>query len=145
MFDMSEFEFLGDDASDAEFLRQREHIRRQCLAHIAALQPGDPAAEQAVTYLISVEGDDENYPIGDPTLTVAQVRDLVPRTALNERFFIVRDQDIPEPWRERFNAASIGSTRLEQGAYGNDWLKFLQLWEREMAHFEAHRKELPDD
>jgi len=137
---------LSDNGDDAQFLRERERARRENLWLIAALQPGDPAAESPVNLLIAIEAGDETYPIGDAwQLSAVQVRDQVPRTALSERIFLIRDQDIPEPWRERFTQASVGSTRPEQGAYGHDWLKFLQLWEREMAHLDAHKQELSDD
>lgn len=52
---------------------------------------------------------------------------------------IVRDQDIPQPWRERFLCASRGSTRLVEGTYYQDWEKFVSEWKREMAHLELHR------
>lgn len=53
---------------------------------------------------------------------------------------IVRDLDIPQPWRERFHCASRGSTRFVEGAYYRDWEKFVSEWTREMAHLELHRR-----
>ena len=52
---------------------------------------------------------------------------------------IVPDEAIPEPWRERFMCASYGSTRVPEGAYLHDWLKFIAKWKQEMAHLERHR------
>ena len=52
---------------------------------------------------------------------------------------ILRDDAIPEPWRERFSCASYGSTRVVEGAYLHDWLKFLSKWQQEMTHLERHR------
>lgn len=53
--------------------------------------------------------------------------------------YIVRDDAIPEPWRERFMCASYGSTRVAEGAYLHDWLKFIAKWKQEMEHLECHR------
>jgi len=52
---------------------------------------------------------------------------------------IVRDDAIPEPWRERFLCASYGSTRVVEGAYLHDWLNFLSKWQQEMTHLERHK------
>jgi len=52
---------------------------------------------------------------------------------------IVREVSIPEPWRERFLQASIGSTRLEAAPYLHDLEKFVHLWTQEIQHLEAHR------
>lgn len=68
------------------------------------------------------------------------MREQVPFTARPEGLWIVRDQELPQPWREWFNVASIDSTRVEQGFYQHDWLSFLPWWEREMAHFESALK-----
>lgn len=43
------------------------------------------------------------------------------------------------PWRERFDQASVGSTRLVAGPYLDDLKKFVDEWEREMIHLQAHR------
>jgi hypothetical protein len=51
----------------------------------------------------------------------------------------VLELTIPQPWRERFQQASIGSTRVVEGPYATDWEKFLARWEAEMRHLEQHR------
>jgi len=52
---------------------------------------------------------------------------------------IVRVEHIPEPWRSRFLAASIGSTRVVEGFYAHDWHSFLRKWQAEMCHVAEHR------
>jgi hypothetical protein len=52
---------------------------------------------------------------------------------------IIWERDIPQPWRERFLQASIGSTRVSDGPYVADWDNFLTEWEREMRHLQTHR------
>lgn len=120
-------------------LWQREKARRQALWQLQGLRPGDPAAAEWLVMINEVEFLERLEPIGDGCeLTIEQLRALVPIVDLRE-FRIVRDADIPEPWRERFGQASTGSTRLPEGSYGRDWLRFLSLWEREMAHLQQHR------
>jgi len=52
---------------------------------------------------------------------------------------IVREASIPQPWRERFLQASVGSTRLVDGLYAHDWEKFLSEWQAEMKRVDVHR------
>lgn len=54
----------------------------------------------------------------------------------NSGISILREASIPQPWRERFLQASIGSTRLVDGHYPADWNKFLAGWEAEIWHLE---------
>jgi hypothetical protein len=51
---------------------------------------------------------------------------------------IILERDIPQPWRERFLQASIGSTRVTDRPYATDWDKFLTEWEHEMQHLPNH-------
>jgi hypothetical protein len=57
----------------------------------------------------------------------------------NSGLDIILEQTIPQPWRERFLQASIGSTRVPDGPYAADWDNFLTEWEREMQHLQTHR------
>lgn len=57
---------------------------------------------------------------------------------------LVVDDSIPEPWRQRFWAASVGSTRLAAGAYFLDFEKFVLVWHRELEHLKAHRSNRQD-
>lgn len=77
-------------------------------------------------------------------LRLRQNQPWVPsKMAVNSPFHsgidIILEQTIPQPWRERFHQASIGSTRLIDGPYARDLDKFLVGWEAEMRHLEAHR------
>jgi hypothetical protein len=57
---------------------------------------------------------------------------------------IVREESIPEPWRERFLQASIGSTRVETGPFLNDFEKFINLWKHENQRLEAYRSAIDE-
>lgn len=72
-------------------------------------------------------------------LELTDVRDTVPIQHRHGSIDIIFEQDIPEPWRERFFQASVGSTKVSDGPYAKDWDKFLAMWEVEMRHLEAHR------
>lgn len=122
--------------SDRIDLRQRERDRRNALWNLNGLSPGDPAALPWLSVLDAIDDQDRNDPAG---MSIESLVTEVPVTQLNPRFRVVRDEDLPEPWRTRFEQASIGSTRLSEGAYAHDWMKFIRLWSLEMAHVEAHR------
>lgn len=122
--------------SDRIGLRQRERDRRNALWNLHGLRPGDPAALPWLAVLDAIDGQDRNDPA---SMSIESLVTEVPVTQLNPRFRVVRDEDMPEPWRTRFEQASIGSTRLSEGAYAHDWMKFIRLWSLEMAHVEAHR------
>ena len=120
-------------------LESREKARRRALWKLQALKPGDPKAAEWVLMLNEVEFLERSEPIGDGcTLTIAQLHTLVPVIDLRG-VSIVLDDNIPEPWRERFGQASMGSTRLPEGSYSHDWLRFLRLWEQEMNLLQQHR------
>ncbi|MDP9524529.1 hypothetical protein [Pseudomonas putida] len=127
------------DEEQEKRLWQREKARRQALWKLKGLRPGDPAAAELVATLNEVEFLDQSEPIGSGSaLTIEQLRKQVPIVELRG-FSIVQDHDIPQPWRERFGQASTGSTRLHEGSYSRDWLRFLSLWELEIAHLKQHR------
>lgn len=125
-------------------LESREKARRKALWQLQALEPGDPAATEWLVMIDEVEFLERSEPIGSGSaLTIEQLRKQVPVVEVRGvglyDFHVVLDEDIPEPWRERFAQASIGSTRLKEGSYSGDWLRFLDLWLREMNHLQQHR------
>ena len=121
-------------------LRKLEHARRRALWEIARFHPGDPKAADALAILDDLDAQDRS---GTPStvepLELDQVRDSVPVQHHSCGIDIVLERDIPQPWRERFLQASIGSTRITDGLYASDWDKFLARWEAEMRHLEQHR------
>ncbi|MNP58896.1 hypothetical protein D3C76_1538510 [compost metagenome] len=68
-----------------------------------------------------------------------QVMKLVPVISHSAGTHLVRDIDIPQPWRDHFLCASRGATRLTEGAYLHDWKKFISEWKAEIKHLKAHR------
>jgi hypothetical protein len=119
-------------------LRQRETARREALWQLTGVRPGDPAAAGILLVLDEVDGDDRSNPIGSGhALSVEAVRDLVPLTQIRTKL-VVRDEDIPLPWAERFLQASTRSTRLVEGSYTHDWYSFLSLWIKEMDFLAQH-------
>ena len=120
-------------------LRDREKLRRKALWTLSNLQPGDPEAIPVVCVLDDIEHQDE----ADTSLTevakVGELRNLVIIESRSSGLQIVREVSIPEPWRERFLQASIGSTRLVEVPYLHDLQKFIDLWMQENRHLEAHR------
>lgn len=78
-------------------------------------------------------------PSTDKPLELNDVRNSVPVQPHQCGIDIILERDIPQPWRERFFHASIGSTRIPDGPYATDWDKFLAGWEAEMRHLEQHR------
>lgn len=132
------------DEEQEKRLWQREKTRRRALWQLQGLRPGDPAAAEWLVMLSEVEFLERSEPIGEGcALTIEQLRKRVPVIEVRGvdlyDFSIVRDEDIPQPWLERFGQASVGSTRLKEGSYSRDWLRFLDLWVREMNHLQQHR------
>ncbi|WP_460110411.1 hypothetical protein [Pseudomonas sp. S3_H04] len=72
------------------------------------------------------------------------LRDLVVIEPRSSGLQIVREGSIPEPWRERFLQASIGSTRVETGPFLNDFEKFINLWKQENQRLEAYRSAIDE-
>ncbi|QNH74999.1 hypothetical protein GGD92_21765 [Pseudomonas protegens] len=123
-----------------DLLRERERTRRRVLWALASFHPGDPNASELLTILDSLDVQERNdTPCSDKPLELIEVRNSVSVMRHNSGIDIILEQTIPQPWRERFYQASIGSTRLVDGPYAADWDKFLTEWEREMQHLQTHR------
>lgn len=110
----------------------REQARREALWNLENPMPAQ--REQALKTLALIEHLDRRSPIGDGTkLTTEDLRKSV-RIRPSSPGVIARviESEIPQPWRERFQQASTGSTKASQDtAYAHDWLKFLDLWDKE--------------
>ncbi|WP_207266709.1 hypothetical protein [Pseudomonas sp. GW101-3H06] len=123
-----------------DLLRERERTRRRVLWALASFHPGDPNASELLTILDSLDVQERNDTLcSDKPLEVVEVRNSVSVMRHNSGVDIILERDIPQPWRERFLQASIGSTRVTDGPYAADWDKFLTEWEREMQHLKNHR------
>lgn len=121
-------------------LRQLEGARRRSLWALACLRPGDPNACELLTILDSLDVQERSdAPCSDNPLELIEIRNSVSAKRHNSGIDIIMEQAIPQPWRERFHQASIGSTRLVDAYYATDWDKFLAGWEAEMRHLEQHR------
>lgn len=121
-------------------LRELEAKRRKALWMLASISPGDPEAFDALSILDDLDLQERKYsPHTDKALDLNQVRDCVTVQHHHSGKDIILEQSIPQPWRERFHQASIGSTRLVDAYYATDWDKFLAGWEAEMRHLEQHR------
>ena len=121
-------------------LSARESVRRKALWTLSHLIPGDPKAAAIVDVLDDIEGQervDLNH--SHPGLDIDAARKAVQIERHSSGINIVNEASIPQPWRERFLQASIGSTRLTIGPYVHDWEKFLVEWQVEMRHLDAHR------
>jgi hypothetical protein len=121
-------------------LRALESTRRGALWELASLSPGDPKASRLLIILDDLEHQELHSAYStDKTLELNGVLDCVTVQHHHSGIDIILEQTIPQPWRERFNQASIGSTKLLDGPYAADWDKFLTEWEREMQHLRNHR------
>lgn len=121
-------------------LRELEKNRRRALWALTNLHPGDPSASELLVILDDLDGQERNdTPCSDKPLELIEVRNSVSVMRHNSGIDIILERDIPQPWRERFLQASIGSTRIPEGPYAADWDKFLTEWEREMQHLKNHR------
>jgi hypothetical protein len=123
----------------ADDLRTRESVRRKALWTLSHLMPGDPKAAAILDVLDDIE-DQERADLNrsHPCLDSDAVRKAVLIERHSSGINIVDEASIPQPWRERFRLASIGSTRLVDGPYAHDWDKFLAQWQAEMEHLDAH-------
>lgn len=123
----------------ADDLRARESLRRKALWTLSHMMPGDPQAAAILNVLDDIE-DQERVDLNQnhPRLDIDAVRKAVLIERHSSGITIVREAGIPQPWRERFLQASIGSTRLVDGPYAHDWEKFLTQWQAEMLHLDAH-------
>ncbi|MBD8100412.1 hypothetical protein IFR08_17595 [Pseudomonas fluorescens] len=129
---------MSSGAADRS-LREREKIRRRALWTLSDLLPGDPKAIPVVSVLDDIDRQDEADILMTPVVKVEALRRFVVTEFHSSNLQIVRDVSIPEPWRERFLQASIGSTRPEAGSYLHDLEKFINLWTQENQHLEEHR------
>jgi hypothetical protein len=120
-------------------LKDREAARRKALWTLTQLKPGDPKAKPVLDVLDDIDHRDDL----NATLTTAEEVGNLPGIleveARADGLQIIRETSIPEPWRERFNQASVGSTRLVDGPYLHDFQKFIAMWKREITHLQAHR------
>lgn len=94
-------------------LRSRESVRRKAVWTLSHLIPGDPNAAAILDVLDDIEGQervDLNH--SHPSLDLDAVCKAVQIERHSSGISIVREASIPQPWRERFLQASIGSTRL---------------------------------
>lgn len=123
-----------------ERLRLRETARRRTLWALDSIRPGDPKALPLLDILREIEQSEQaDFPLSSSLLSTQLVLALVPTEPHPIGFDIVHESDIPQPWRERFIRASIGSTRVDEGFYAHDWQSFLTDWRSEMEHVEKHR------
>lgn len=121
-------------------LRKLERARRKALWEIARFHPGDPKAADALAILDDLDDQERSgTPSTGEPLELSKVRDSVPVQHHRCGIDIILECDIPQPWRERFLHASVGSTRIADGPYATDWDKFLTGWEAEMRHLQQHR------
>ncbi|WLH34284.1 hypothetical protein PSH79_20430 [Pseudomonas sp. FP2196] len=121
-------------------LRELERNRRKALWALTNLHPGDPNASDLLTILDDLDDQErKDTSCSDKPLELVEVRNSVSVIRHNIGIDIILEQTIPQPWRERFYQASIGSTRLVDGHYAADWDKFLDGWDAEMRHLKQHR------
>lgn len=107
-------------------LASREIARRKALWTLAHLMPGDSRADGIIEVLDEIDlQEHQNASLPPPHVSIEELRDLVTVEAHPIGVSIVCETAIPQPWRERFMRASIGSTRVAQGPYANDWRSFL--------------------
>lgn len=119
---------------------KRETRRRRALWRLAGLSPGDPAASELIQVLDETDQSElDDVCLATPISDVEEVLIQVPDEAHASTLRIVRVENIPQPWRARFLAASIGSTRVTEGFYLHDWHKFLKKWQAEMRLLAVHR------
>ena len=121
-------------------LRTRESLRRKALWALSHLMPGDLKAAEILDVLEDID-DQEHVELNRhlPRQDIDDARKAVLIERHSSGIRIVRESSIPQPWRERFLQASIGSTRLEDGLYAHDWEKFLSEWQAEMKRVDVHR------
>lgn len=131
--------------SSYRLLHERERARREAIWRLEALRPGHDAVRDILSVLDRIEEADRDAPIGPGiNMEISGLREIVPIIDEPGKISYVDVDDIPEPWCERFEQASVGSTRPMAegyvGAYAGDWLKFLSCWKLEMELIARHRK-----
>lgn len=124
-------------------LRELEAKRRKALWMLANISPGDSKAFEALSILDDLDLHvRKDSPHTDKAFELNQLGDCVTVQHHHSGIDIILEQTIPQPWRERFLQASIGSTRVPDGPYATNWDKFLTEWVREMQHVQNHRAAL---
>lgn len=119
---------------------EREHARREAIWRVTYIEPGSPLAFEYLDALDQIDLEDELRPLGSGAdLSPSDLLDLVKIHHEKGRIDYVLEGGVPEPWRERMNQASTGSTRPVYGWYACDWLKFLGIWDGEMDLLRRHR------
>ena len=118
-------------------LRSLEIARRRALWALADLRPGDARAEKVLAELAEVDQAQQGI-VGNDQLSAQELVDIV-TTKLHNGVQLVVENSIPEPWLQRFQAASVGSTRLAEGPYLRDFEKFVAVWHQELEHLKADR------
>lgn len=118
-------------------VRRLEIAKRRALWVLADLRPGDAWAELPLLELEEVDQALDELQSGDELRGQELIKGIEVQSHSGQRLFI--EDSIPDPWRQRFAAASVGSTRLAAGPYFRDFEKFLMSWNDEMRHLEAHR------
>ena len=121
-------------------LLKLESKSRKALWMLANISPGDSKAFDALSILDDLKLKERiDSPHTDKALERNNVRDCVTVQHHHSGIDIILAQTIPQPWKERFHKASIGSTSLVDGPYDAGWDKYLASWEAEMLHLEQHR------
>lgn len=118
-------------------LRSLEIARRRALWALADLQPGDARAEKVLDELDEVDQGLQDIVSGDQ-LSAQELVDVI-NTKLHNGVQLVVEDSIPEPWLQRFQAASVGTTRMAEGPYLRDYEKFVDVWHQELEHLNVHR------
>lgn len=124
------------------WLRERE--RREAIWQLAEMQPGDKSAPAILERLDDLERLDREHPLIECKVGFEQLAEL-PREAHPIGCWIVRDSEMPEPWKSRFVLALGPAARVSEGFYLQDWIDFLDAWQREIEHLEQHRLALDDE
>ncbi|WP_328822689.1 hypothetical protein [Pseudomonas sp. S31] len=123
-------------------VRRLEIVKRRALWALADLRPGDARAETLLLELDEVDQALAELLSGDELTGQEMIHAIEIQSHSGQRLVI--EDSIPEPWRQRFAATSVGSTRLAAGPYFRDFEKFVMSWNDEMAHLEEHRASRPD-
>ncbi|MFK5664301.1 hypothetical protein ACI2OW_00095 [Pseudomonas shirazica] len=94
-------ETLHSSAADGD-LHLLEVARRKALWALAHLIPGDPRADFIIQVLDDIERQEQSLPIYRHAMDADEVLNLVSSEPHPIGMAIVRDEDIPQPWRERY-------------------------------------------
>lgn len=128
--------------SAATDLSAREKLRRRALWAMGNRE----LRAQALAALDRIERLDCELPIGEAAdWTLEELAARVPISRRDDPpLEVVKPADIPEPWRSRMAAASIGVTMVSAfpGYYIDDWREFLRLWRIEHEQLRAYGLEV---